>query len=128
MSLIVGVKCQDGIALGADGACTATSMGQPLMRQTYRKKLILAGSQAVVGSAGPIGIGQRFAEEVSLVQKFGIRVDGVNQPRLLHKSSPADVMGHLRQIHWEMTSRELDIARSTSQLLGDSAALRNTLS
>ncbi len=66
MTLIVGLKCSDGIVLGADGAATLGVMGHQTARQTTKKLTILSES-VVVGVSGPVGLAQRVAGEVQLL-------------------------------------------------------------
>ncbi len=37
MTLIIGIKCSDGIVMGADGAATFATLGQPTIRQETKK-------------------------------------------------------------------------------------------
>jgi 20S proteasome alpha/beta subunit len=37
MTLIIGIKCSDGIVMGADGAATFGSLGQQTIRQGTKK-------------------------------------------------------------------------------------------
>lgn len=68
MTLIVGVKCQDGIVLGADSRATyATSLGQPTIRQDTVAKLHIATSnspRAIIALSGPIGLSQTYFDEL----------------------------------------------------------------
>ncbi|HEY2964531.1 MAG TPA: hypothetical protein VGJ37_19080 [Pyrinomonadaceae bacterium] len=65
MTLIVGVKCSDGIVLGADSKATyATPMGQSTISQDTVTKLHIANSRIVVGVSGPVGLGQSYSDEV----------------------------------------------------------------
>ncbi len=64
MTLIVGIKCSDGVVLGADGAATVGVLGQPTIRQQTARKLIIVQEHVVVGVSGPVGLGQRFCHEV----------------------------------------------------------------
>ena len=58
MTLIVGIKCQDGIVVGSDGART----GQ-VTRQAA-SKLHVIGSKLILGPAGSAGVGQDFVLSV----------------------------------------------------------------
>lgn len=65
MTLIVGVKCSDGIVLGADSKATyATTTGQSTISQDTVTKLHIANNRIVVGVSGPIGLGQSYSDEV----------------------------------------------------------------
>lgn len=63
MTLIVGIKCRDGVVLAADGAATFGAVGGPTIRQDVKKLKILR-SAIVIGTSGPVGLGQRFAGEL----------------------------------------------------------------
>jgi 20S proteasome alpha/beta subunit len=62
MTLIVGVKCSNGVVMGADGAATLGAFGQRTARQSTKKLEIIG--EVVVGVSGPVGLHQRFADEV----------------------------------------------------------------
>lgn len=65
MTLIVGVKCSDGIVLGADSKATyATTTGQSTISQDTVTKLHIATNRIVIGVSGPIGLGQSYSDEV----------------------------------------------------------------
>jgi ATP-dependent protease HslVU (ClpYQ) peptidase subunit len=65
MTLIVGVKCSDGIVLGADSKATyATAMGQSTITQDTVTKLHIANNRIVIGVSGPIGLGQDYSAEI----------------------------------------------------------------
>jgi hypothetical protein len=65
MTLIVGVKCSDGIVLGADSATTqAAPLGQNTIRQDTATKLHIAHSRIVLGCSGPVSLSQSYSAEV----------------------------------------------------------------
>lgn len=66
MTLIVAIKCTDGIVLGADGATTFGSLGTRTIRQPSRK-LTVVNNRMVVGVSGPVGLQQRFIGELSAI-------------------------------------------------------------
>jgi 20S proteasome alpha/beta subunit len=117
MTLIVGIKCKEGIALGADGAATYGVLGTPTIRQSVKKKLRLMGSQVVVGVSGPVGLGQRIAGEIEALQKLGIPIDQ-NQRKLLSTCKPYEALGFMRHLIWSIVGQELEIARTASQAIG----------
>ena len=60
MTLIIGIQCEDGIVLGADGAATlATSLGAGTVRQSV-KKLTKIGQCIAIGTSGPVWSGSAF--------------------------------------------------------------------
>src|SRR6266852_5420843 len=64
MTLIVGLRCHDGIVVGADGAATYGSLGSQTIRQATSKLEIVA-DRLIIGTSGPVGLGQRFHAELS---------------------------------------------------------------
>jgi 20S proteasome alpha/beta subunit len=66
LTLIVGIKCKDGVVLGADGAATLGALGQQTVRQST-SKLYIVNHCVVVGVSGPVGLGQRIAGEVESI-------------------------------------------------------------
>lgn len=65
MTLIVGVKCSDGIVLGADSAATyVTQLGQATIRQETVTKLHISENKIVIGVSGPISLSQSYSDEL----------------------------------------------------------------
>ncbi len=68
MTLIIGIRCRDGIVLGADSLATyATPYGQQTIKQQTSKKLHIIGENVVLGVAGPVGLGQSYKAEIESV-------------------------------------------------------------
>jgi 20S proteasome alpha/beta subunit len=126
MTLIIGIKCKDGIVLGADGAATYGVMGQSTIRQMVKKKLRLLGSQGVVGVSGPVGIGQRIAGELDTIRNHGFTVQG--KKVLLSALKPHEAMGMLRQVLWQIIGAEMDIAKVTAGTIGNPSPIHGCLS
>ena len=79
MTLIVGVKCQEGIVLGADSTATyATPLGQPTIRQDTATKLHIAtdtSPKLAIAVSGPISLSQSYCDEVdAYVRGHGNRI------------------------------------------------------
>jgi len=66
MTLIVAIKCTDGLVVAADGATTFGSLGNRTIRQPSRK-LTIVNQRMIVGVSGPVGLQQRFVGELSAV-------------------------------------------------------------
>lgn len=59
MTVIIGLKCSEGIVLGADGAATLGTMGlRTIVQPTI--KLSLIETKAIFGFSGPVGLSQLF--------------------------------------------------------------------
>ena len=80
MTLIVGIKCKDGVVLGADSAAT---LGNTLGLSTViesTSKLRVIERKMIVGVSGPTGLGQLYVDRVEKLCKSGLlRRDGVNK-------------------------------------------------
>src|SRR5713226_9041619 len=64
MTILIGIRCTDGVVLGADGAATfvtGNAGSQFTIRQPVRK-LQIVSEQLVIGTSGSINLGQRFFE------------------------------------------------------------------
>ena len=59
MTVIVGVRCSDGIVVGADSAATASAGPMPLLRMGA-DKIQLIGNSAILAGTGSVGLTQRF--------------------------------------------------------------------
>jgi 20S proteasome alpha/beta subunit len=71
LTILIGIRCTDGVVLGADGAATfvtGNAGSQFTIRQPVRK-LQVVSEQLVIGTSGSVGLGQRFIEALrSLLQ------------------------------------------------------------
>lgn len=63
MSLIVGIKCSDGIVVGADSAATFGTLGKSTIRQSA-KKIQIIDRKLICGVAGPAGLAQQYLGEL----------------------------------------------------------------
>lgn len=59
MTLIIGIKCKDGIVMGADGGATLGDVTQFTVMQPT-KKLEIISESVVIGTSGHVGLGQQF--------------------------------------------------------------------
>ena len=65
MTLIVGVKCRDGVVIGTDSALTlGISTQVPTIEQPLRKKIDIVQNRVIVAGTGQFGLGQRFVAQV----------------------------------------------------------------
>ena len=120
MTLIVGLKCSNGIVLGADGAATLGVMGQPTARQVVKKLTVIDGS-VVVGVSGPVGLAQRITGEIEALwgdKKFsgtaGIR-------------KPFQAMSLIRDVLWKHIAPEMQAAQVSISLVGHQAASQSAI-
>ena len=83
MTLVVGIRCTDGVIIGTDSAVTSAT-GQALTIMQPSKKITIVGDHIILAGTGELGLGQRFAD---ILQKAGkTRRPGQEYDR--HRSSP----------------------------------------
>ena len=59
MTVLVGVRCTDGIVIGADSIATSTAGQQGIVRLPT-DKLTIIGDRVILAGTGAVGLGQRF--------------------------------------------------------------------
>src|SRR5262245_18171284 len=64
MTVIVGVKCSDGVVVGADSVATSSAGHMHVMRMQYPNKIETVGGRVIVACSGPVGLAHRFQEQV----------------------------------------------------------------
>lgn len=64
MTILIGVKCTDGVVIGADSAATSAA-GQIHLLKMASDKIDIIDGRVIVAGTGQIGLGQRFAKVVS---------------------------------------------------------------
>ena len=99
MTLIVGIKCKDGIVLGADSAATFGNALGVLTVVQSTKKLHIIGERIVIGVSGPGGLSQLFADRVQQLWDGKEFVRSVSLPDVMRKlrdSIQADALQALR--------------------------------
>ena len=78
MTLIIGIKCSDGVVMGADSAATlGTATGLSTVIQHINKLHILQGHM-VMGVSGQVGLAQLYLDQIDGLwknKKLGINVD-----------------------------------------------------
>jgi 20S proteasome alpha/beta subunit len=99
MTLIVGIKCTDGIVMCGDGALTST------IRQSSRKLSIIQ-PDILVGFAGALGLAQRQTGLMSRV------LTTENARQQIAGWSLDQAMGELRVLFWPAIEQEMKIAAS----------------
>ena len=84
MTLIIGIKCSDGIVMGADGAATLGRPGQPTVIQPVTK-LHVAPSQLIVGFSGHVGLAQLCQSNFEQLWEESIRNQSATRSELQRK-------------------------------------------
>ncbi len=124
MTLILGIKCSDGIVLGADGAATNITMGTQTIRQQVKKKLFVIADQIVIGTSGPVGLGQRFKGVVDSLYRNGSLF---KDPATSAYRRPHELMTFLRIEFWKHIELEIQIAMATTQVLAPNLTMNDAL-
>ena len=66
MTLVVGIRCTDGVVIGSDSAMTfGSSLHSLTIEQIVRKKIFVIEDKLIVTGSGPIGYIQRFVDGVT---------------------------------------------------------------
>lgn len=81
MTLVLAIRCRDGIVLASDGQATSDALGQPT-KHAVRKLYDVAGRVAW-GAAGSIGLQQNLREELGELDGLDSTASGVRE-RLAH--------------------------------------------
>jgi ATP-dependent protease HslVU (ClpYQ) peptidase subunit len=118
MTLIIGLKCSDGIVVGSDGAATLGNIAGLRTVIQPVPKLAIIRDKMIVGVSGPVGLGQLFCD----------RVDEVCND--LRDDRGPEVCRKLRQAFLKDAEITLKVAALCTQIMGPSAqvgALHQTL-
>ncbi len=64
MTVLVGVRCSNGVVVGADGSTTFTAGQQKTIEQPTKKKIVIIRDHVIVACSGYVGHAQRFSHLV----------------------------------------------------------------
>lgn len=103
------------MVVGADGAATFGNVSQTTIQQPIRKLSIVDG-HIIVGTSGPIAIGQAYTAEITKLSKGNF------------KKSPDKILTDINQAVWPHIEREWKCAEVVSKLLGPQVAAQSALS
>jgi ATP-dependent protease HslVU (ClpYQ) peptidase subunit len=109
VTLIIGIKCSDGVVVGADGAATFGNLSQTTIQQPVRKLTVVDG-QMIVGTAGPVAIAQVYATEVARLSKSG-----------RFTKNPERILTDVRDAVWPYVEKEWNAAGVVSRAMGPHA-------
>lgn len=70
MTILVGIKCKDGVLIGSDSSATFAA-GQIRTIEQTTKKIEIVDGKIIVAGTGQIGLGQRFYNQVEQGWKTG---------------------------------------------------------
>ena len=65
MTAIVGIRCKDGVVIGADSSATfGDGGGRGVIEQSTTRKIEIIGESVIVAGTGAVGHMQRFTQVV----------------------------------------------------------------
>jgi hypothetical protein len=117
MTLIIGILCEDGIVMAADGAATPGALGNRTVQQPV-KKLTSIADAAIVGVSGPVGLGRIFVGTI----------DQLWSNRAFSNKQPHEAMTVIRDNLWPHVEKHFRAANIAAPVLGAAVATQNTLS
>lgn len=65
MTILVGIKCSNGIVVASDSAATFSAGAMPTSEHSVQKVKTLSGNSLIVAGTGSVGLGQRFESVVN---------------------------------------------------------------
>jgi hypothetical protein len=92
MTIIVGVRCSDGVVLGVDSASTNSAGPMPLLRMGS-DKLQVVGDRVLFATTGSVGLSQRFCDIIKSQydKKMFSQQDAVTGGKTLAKEMVQDM-------------------------------------
>jgi hypothetical protein len=70
MTVLVGIRCKDGVVIGSDSSATFGTATGVTIEQPTRKIEVIDGALIVAGT-GQMGLGQRFCAQLETMHKSG---------------------------------------------------------
>lgn len=115
MTLIIGVKCQDGIVIGAD---SITTFGTDIEQEVSNKIEFVSGD-SLIASAGAVGLSQLIKERLR-----------ESWDTVREQENIADARSEIQRVMWSQLRPALEHAADASEILGEelfSASLCSSL-
>jgi hypothetical protein len=99
LTIIVGVKCTDGVVIGSDGIATSTAGQQPIMQIPSNDKIKIFNNQVIAAATGSIGYTQRMHFHLDKAVNGGgfLTTKRNERPQLLCKRFIADLQSSMAQ-------------------------------
>ncbi len=117
MTLIVGIKCADGIVLGSDGAATLGSLGQSTVRQAIEKIEVISNA-ALIGVSGPVGLAQYFIHELQEAW----------EKKEFSGKTPVEARKILERRFWPHVESEVNRANVVRQVIAPQVVIQSVVS
>ncbi|OGM28158.1 hypothetical protein A2962_02105 [Candidatus Woesebacteria bacterium RIFCSPLOWO2_01_FULL_39_61] len=107
MTLIIGIVCEEGVVVAADGAATLGNLGLSTVRQ-QAKKLTILQDKIIMGVSGPVGLGQILLGEM----------DKIYSESLLSNKEPHEAMSIISDKFRVHINKELEAAQRAQGVVG----------
>ena len=78
MTILIGLLCEDGVVVGADGSVSFANVSDRTIEQTCKKIDILNDSM-IIASTGFVGYGQRFKRVAERYLKQEYKINDSNK-------------------------------------------------
>jgi 20S proteasome alpha/beta subunit len=118
LTLIIGIRCREGIVVAGDGAAQYAVMGRPTAQAATVRKLKIVHNKIIVGVSGPVGLAQRLTahvEEGYAAGRYGGRAE--------------TAIGVMRSEFWRLiVEPEYNVALSAGRLIGAQIAMAPAIS
>lgn len=113
MTLIIGIKCSDGVVIGADGAATfGNSLGQRTVIQPVTKLQVIQ-NRIIMGVSGQVGLSQLYCDRVESLWR---------ENKLGREVRFPDVMRLVQEAIYRDAQVAISGAVASVSLLGNAAA------
>lgn len=116
MTLIVGIRCEEGVVIAADTRATMGALGQPTTSQDVTK-LDIPHEGVILGVTGPVGLGQKI--RMCLADSWAEL-----------KGSKFDLLkarNRIREKMWEQVEPEINHAAIAARLIGQQIAAQSAV-
>lgn len=72
MTVLVGIRCTDGIVIGSDSIATSSAGPQPLIQFPFDGKIAIFAESIIIATTGSIGFSQRLHHHVAAAIDGGV--------------------------------------------------------
>ena len=116
MTIIVGIRCEEGVVIAGDTRATMGILGQQTTKQDIPTKIVIPESQPVIlAFSGHVGLSQKII--AALTNEWG-GVKGGN---------PLNARNRLRDVMWSQIGPELEHAGVAARVIGAGVAQQSSV-
>lgn len=101
MTIIVGVKCTDGVVIGSDSIATSAAGVTPIMQIISNDKIRIFVDKVIVATSGPAGYTQRLHFQIEAAVRGGVfsKLGKNERPQNISKRFLSDLQSSLALAH-----------------------------